>query len=207
MEIRNFIKGLLLVGLLVLNGSLIGQEIKSIEKSISATEDIIALSNSTILIRLNSQKKRLDYRKKTGNEKKIRKLEKAIEKEHAEIIAGAIDQLKFASFYFFYSHDSDEVIKKKNYSLLFDSEKNKIAEKDYPESCYLLSLEKPSWFSQVDTYFLILYGLEEGRIRKIEKPMPYAFRTKSGKLFRLYDFNKAFRKMNERLRSFKNERT
>lgn len=192
-----------LLGMLLLPISILsGQEGDILSQSLSPEAEIKNLASSTILIRLNSQKARVDYRKKNGGGKQLSKLQESIKNEHSEIISGANAYLKFSKYYFFYSHDSDAVIKKNDYSYLFDADNNQLDTTDYPQSCYLLSLEKPSWFSQIDSYFLMLYKIDKGSVHKLKNPMPFAFRTKSGKLFKRYDFKKAFRKMDERLFSF-----
>jgi len=181
------------------------QEIATKQDYAHPKEDVKSLSSSVLLIRLNSQKKRMEYRKKAGHLKKLKKLEESVAKEHNEIIEGVRDNFDFCEVLFFYSHDSDAVIKNQDYSLIFDENNQPISSKNYPTSVYLLSLEKPSWYSQVDSYFFVLYGIEKDGIRKLMKPTPFVFRTKSSNLFKRYDFSKAFRIMDERLTNFLNK--
>jgi len=170
--------------------------------SIPAEKHIENLKSGVLLIKLNTQSRRINARIKAGKIEKAEKLRTEVEKEHKEIMAAFEKHYEFSDYYFFYSDDSDAVLMDKDYSLLFTSadRKNVIPVEFAENSRYLLMLGLHPGFPSADKYHLLLSHLSEKGRRKLPRSMPRSFHTRSSKLFcNNYDFDKAIRRINDRL--------
>lgn len=78
-------------------------------KRLHAIEDIDALKNGNVLIRLKTAQPKIDALRKAGREEKAGKVEKKQLEENREIVNAFRKEFTFTNYYFFYSHHSKAV--------------------------------------------------------------------------------------------------
>lgn len=167
------------------------------------TEQIDQLKAGTLLVKLNTQSARIKYRLDNGQKSKAQSLIEEIEKEQNEIINAFIDNYTFSDYYFFYSDDSDKVLKERKFDTLFKEKGNPISDISALSNTFVLVLGVAPGYSTVDKYKFVLHQLTADGLSPIDKIMPKVFKTQSRKLFsNKYDFPNSVLRMVERLEKF-----
>lgn len=178
--------------------SIQAQDSLIVKSAFSPEEHIQRMHNGILLIKLNTQSKRIEARKNYGDSKSAERLMSEVQKEHSQIRAAFEKEFNFMESVFFYSDDVKDVIYERDWSKLLSKESS--IEKDKP--IYIAYLEKPDWYSSTDTYFFIIYSLEDKNIIRLERPLPFYRSTKSNKLFKRTDYIRSVSKLNESLNSY-----
>jgi len=184
----------------------IGQSLA--QKAAVAVTQIQDLKNGTLLIKLNTQSARINYRLKSGQKKRAQRLIDEVEREHNEIIAAFKENYNFSEYYFYLSDDSDYIIRKEDYSYLFKIKNEDNRSVTTVKNPFILSLEvPPEHSSAVDKYKFVLYEIIDNKIVRCRKPMPYVFKTRNFgfflfKPFSDYKFDLSLAIANKRLIEF-----
>src|SRR5690606_29069046 len=74
-----------------------------------AKHDLRALSESYILVRLQTKQKTIEALEKSGNTKKAKEVEQELYQENKETILSFQQTFDFCPVYFFYAEDSDDI--------------------------------------------------------------------------------------------------
>ncbi len=172
------------------------------ESSYNSDQHITRLEKGVLLVKLNTQSKKLNYLQKFGQNKKIEKLKKEIEKEHSQIRSAFKKYYSFSKVFFFYSDNAKEIIEDQNWDLLLDSGNDKI---DGEQPVYFAYLQKPDWYAQSDAYFFIIHSYEDRQVIRLKRPFPFYRSTKSANLFKRTDYYRSIEKLQKSLVKFKNK--
>lgn len=166
-------------------------------------QQIDQLKAGTLLIKLNTQSARIKHRLDNSQKSKAKSLMDEMEKEQNEIINAFKDHYTFSDYYFFYSDDSDKVLKERKFDTLFKEKGNPITDIPTLTNTFLLVLGVAPGYSTVDKYKFVLHQLTADGLSPIDKTMPKVFKTQSRKLFsNKYDFPNSVIRMVERLEKF-----
>ena len=166
-------------------------------------QQIDQLKAGKLLIKLNTQSARIKHRMDNNQKSKAKSLMDEMEKEQNEIINAFIDHYTFSNFYFFYSDDSDKVLRERKFDSLFKEKGKPISDIPALSNTFVLVLGVAPGYSTVDKYKFVLHQLTADGLSPIDKTMPKVFKTQSKKLFsNKYDFPNSVKRMVERLEKF-----
>jgi len=155
------------------------------------------LKEGVLLVKLNSEQKRIEASRLRGDEKRVKYWEKKVKKEHDAIIAAFTKHYKFSEYYFYLDYNSSAILKEKDFSVLMDANGSKIEHFDFNRHVFLLYLERPSYMPTVDTYSYGFYCFEDGKVKEVNKPFKKYHTMKAVNLFKVYDFNRGIDNLNE----------
>lgn len=111
-------------------------------KRLHAIEDIDALKNGNVLVRLKTSQPKIDALQKAERAAKADRVEKKQLEENREIVNAFRKEFTFTDFYFFYSHHSEAVRNNelKNIFLNDDLELDSSIEADESKASYIIEL-------------------------------------------------------------------
>lgn len=186
------------ISIFALNFTLIHAQELDQESNYNALQHIYRLKKGTILVKLNTESKRIEAKEKYGNTSGAKDLKEKVKMEHEQIRSSFEEHFSFCNYKFFYSDDSKALIRQNDFSVLFPKEDA------VPDNApiYLLYLQAPYWYSSTDSYFFILYSYENGEVKKMESPFPFYKSTKSKKLFKRTDYNHSIQKLNNGFQNY-----
>jgi len=136
------LKVLIFLAILYFPSTTYSQSQKEIKKI--RMEHLQQLKEGTLLIRLNTNARKIAILKKQGKQKRATKIETQAKRRHKEIIAAFENHYDFSNYCFYYEGDSKAIVKDRDYTKTIYN----LATADCPmnasKSVYLLFLEAPS---------------------------------------------------------------
>lgn len=158
----------------------LGEQGFVVDKKRTAREHVFALKKDTLLVRLNTDEERIAFCIEKGAHKKAKYYQDKVDKVNDEMVSSFQNSFDFCQFYFFYSKDSDAVLKEKDYSKLFDKELKPYKGEAFSTPPYLLFYTSVPHLRWNNEYHYVLYNWDFKKVERIEN---LHFRHKGTRLF------------------------
>ncbi len=140
---------------------------KADSQSVSSAQHLAHLQEGTLLVQLNTASDKIAKLNSYGYKKEAIKVAAAAEKENADIMKQFDAYYLFSKYCFYYSDDSDKLVKENDLSVLIDSEGNPIDQKNMG-STYLLFYTYPLNSIKRETKSFILNNINDNKVERIE---------------------------------------
>jgi len=150
-----------------------------------------------VLVKLNSNMRKLDILRKNGQTKIANRLAKDLDEEQNKIMKAFYEVFMIKDVYFFYSHESKDVLIDKNFGVLFNKEGQARTIKYTDKPTYVVTFENPPFMPSVSDYWFGLFSLELDGLKTLEYPFLNWVRTSS--LLKRRNYSLGVKRLNKRI--------
>lgn len=172
---------------------------KNNNKKTRAKNQIIALSNGILLVKLYSEKNKLKALKDSD---RLGEYEAKLKEEHDNIIASFKTHYKFSKVAFFYSHDH-HLVKSGDYSSVIDMNGNVL--NITTRKAQIFILDSRNVFVESMAIDQRGYSILGNDFQVLSKPFPYYVRKREALSFLRRDFNTLTLILNNNLEAYLNK--
>lgn len=134
-----------------------------------ALDHVKALKGDTLIVKLNSDDKKISYLRKRGKNKQADVFQKKVDLRNEQMISSFKESFTFCKVLFYHSKDSDALLKERDYSKLFDSEMKPFEGKTFENPPYFLFYGSVPHIQWNNEKFYVLYSWDFEKVTRIDR--------------------------------------